>query len=489
MKNKLLLVCLVFITSVAALSVPSSKSFAAAVSAPSVIYDAQVQNIGWQKDPNNTAVWFNNGQEAGTNGRSLRMETLKIALQLPTGLSGNVIYDAHVQNIGWQNAAAPLSVNNPQTLKPTSEWFSNGAAAGTVGKSLRMEAFTAQLTGQIANYYDIIYDSHVQNIGWQAAPNLYAMQSNPQAVASETKWFKNGQEVGTNDRSLRMEALEIKLVPKAGITIKNVTVNKDTAGNILSTTSGCTQASNSTSTSISGSTITYTTTVTWNKPAAALFSSASKSTAIANDNSAFNQKLEAAMLQQINAYRAHYDKAALTINPTLDSFAHSNIAWSVNPTNQAAVLADGHIYFENNYSVLWKDSTIAANRKVNEVATILNDQYSLEAGNVLGTATTKDTINTVATGSTLAKSLGLTNTSLNIDLMNAANNNTNVLNQLAYTLVYMYGNDGQPVGYDGTTSANQGTAHKQGILSAVNSVGFGIGFDKNGYIQTRIDLS
>ncbi|QDK70503.1 hypothetical protein [Lactococcus protaetiae] len=185
--------------------------------APTILYNAQVQKIGWQKSQNDQTQWFKDGQEAGTNGKSLRMETLKIALKLPKGLTGGVEYDIHVQKIGWQNAASPTkATKTPQSIVPETQWFTNGAAAGTVGKGLRMEAFTVKLTGQIAKYYDVVYDSHVQNIGWQYSNHALTWKSSsPETVAPQADWFKNGQEVGTNGKSLRMEALEIKLVPKS----------------------------------------------------------------------------------------------------------------------------------------------------------------------------------------------------------------------------------------------------------------------------------
>ncbi|MFZ2576505.1 MAG: bacterial Ig-like domain-containing protein [Lactococcus hircilactis] len=192
-----------------------TKKAVISIVAPSIIYDTQVQGIGWQKDQNDRSTWFSDGQEAGTNGQSKRMESIKIALKLPNGMTGSVVYDAHVQNIGWQNAATPTrATSTPQTISPVSQWFSNGATAGTVGKALRMEAFTINLTGEIAKHYNVIYDSHVQNIGWQYAPNLYYQAPNFENPAPFDRWFKNGQEVGTNDHGLRMEALEIKLVAK-----------------------------------------------------------------------------------------------------------------------------------------------------------------------------------------------------------------------------------------------------------------------------------
>ena len=137
---------------------------------PTLTYQAHVQRIGWM-DP------VTNGRTAGTEGRSLRMEALRVSL--PKGTDGGVAYEAHVQRIGWQGEV------------------SNGADAGTHNQSLRVEAFRMHLTGKIASSYDIYYRTHIQKFGW-------------------LKWAKNGEDTGSAGMSLRMEALQIQLVPKGG---------------------------------------------------------------------------------------------------------------------------------------------------------------------------------------------------------------------------------------------------------------------------------
>ena len=104
-----------------------------------VLYSAHVQNIGWMGE-------VSNGAEGGTDGRSLRMEALKIRLSGQADL--HVHYQAHVQNIGWMGEAA------------------DGAVTGTEGRSLRMEALKLRLTGNDADKYTIWYRVHAQNIGW-----------------------------------------------------------------------------------------------------------------------------------------------------------------------------------------------------------------------------------------------------------------------------------------------------------------------------------
>ncbi|HBP63887.1 MAG TPA: levansucrase, partial [Desulfosporosinus sp.] len=94
--------------------------FAQAVNPVGVQYDAHVQNIGWQ-DPVSS-----DGQVAGTVGEALSIEALKVNLvNAPAGAS--IKYDAHVRNIGWQDPVI------------------DGVVAGTVGKALSVEALKITL--------------------------------------------------------------------------------------------------------------------------------------------------------------------------------------------------------------------------------------------------------------------------------------------------------------------------------------------------------
>lgn len=62
-----------------------------------------------------------------------------------TGLTGSVVYQTHVQTIGWQAKV------------------SNGAISGTTGQSKRLEALNISLTGEVAKFYDIYYRVHIQD--------------------------------------------------------------------------------------------------------------------------------------------------------------------------------------------------------------------------------------------------------------------------------------------------------------------------------------
>lgn len=148
-----------------------------------VIYQSHVQNIGWQDE-------ISNGGLSGTTGNSLRIEALKIRLgsNVPSGLK--IKYRTHVQNIGWQ------------------DWVYDGAMAGTQGQSLRAEALEIKLEGVDADKYTVKYQAHVENEGWK-------------------DWVADGQTAGSVGKSQRVEALKI-VIEKKGDVLKtyNSTLNE-----------------------------------------------------------------------------------------------------------------------------------------------------------------------------------------------------------------------------------------------------------------------
>ena len=139
--------------------------------ATSVAYQAHVAEIGWQAQ-------VTDGATAGTTGRSLRIEALKVSLASQE-YPGGIQYNAHCAYIGWQG------------------WRSNGQTAGTTGQSRQMEAVQIMLTGEMADRYDVYYRAHCENFGWLG-------------------WAKDGASAGSVGYGYRMEALQVRLVPKGG---------------------------------------------------------------------------------------------------------------------------------------------------------------------------------------------------------------------------------------------------------------------------------
>ncbi|MDD4508415.1 MAG: C39 family peptidase [Eubacteriaceae bacterium] len=144
-----------------------------AVAAPVVTYQVHGQNYAWQD-------WKKDGETAGTLGKGLQLEALKMKL---TGdnlsQDSGIEYRAHVADIGWQ------------------DWVAGDAQIGTTGRKLEMEAVSMRLTGAVADQYDIYYRVHIKNYGW-------------------LDWAKNGADAGTTGLAYRMEAIEVQLVAKGG---------------------------------------------------------------------------------------------------------------------------------------------------------------------------------------------------------------------------------------------------------------------------------
>lgn len=134
-------------------------------------YRTHVQDYG-------TGEWCQNGESSGTTGESKRLEGIWIKVE--SDLSGNVEYQTHIQNIGWENS-----------------WTQNGEMSGTSGRSLRLEAIRIRLTGDLEKNYDVYYCVHAQNFGWMG-------------------WAKNGEDAGTAGYGYRLEAIRIQLVAKGG---------------------------------------------------------------------------------------------------------------------------------------------------------------------------------------------------------------------------------------------------------------------------------
>ena len=120
-----------------------------------IYYRAHVSRLGWM-------AWAMNGKPAGTKGLSIPIEAVQVYVVKKSepapsnsGSIGaayytgtNVRYSAHCQSYGWRKEVK------------------NGATAGTTGKSKRLEAFTARLSGGTITG-GINYSSFVAGSGWQ----------------------------------------------------------------------------------------------------------------------------------------------------------------------------------------------------------------------------------------------------------------------------------------------------------------------------------
>lgn len=138
---------------------------------PTVSYAAHMQSYGWMNAVSGGAV-------GGVTGQAKRMEAIKLSVSSPY-FSGGVRYRTYVQTYGWLG------------------WVSDGALSGTENQAKRMEAIQIELTGEMAEKYDIYYRVHSQSYGWMG-------------------WAKNGESAGTAEVAKRLEAIQVVLVPKGG---------------------------------------------------------------------------------------------------------------------------------------------------------------------------------------------------------------------------------------------------------------------------------
>ena len=121
-----------------------------------VSYRTHVQDEGWQD-------YVQNGEMAGTSGKSLRLEAMNIKLLNNEDKNLHIKYQVHVQEEGWQ------------------DWRTDGEMAGTSGKSLRLEAIQIKIIkkqqrGRLHIDTPVngstYYDSETSNItvsGWKMA--------------------------------------------------------------------------------------------------------------------------------------------------------------------------------------------------------------------------------------------------------------------------------------------------------------------------------
>lgn len=147
------------------------------VTTSNIIYNTHVQDIGWQD-------WKADGSLAGTEGGSKRIEALHIKLN-DSVCNGNVQYRTHVQDYGWTG------------------WKTDGALSGTTGESKRIEAIQIKLAGDIANYFDVYYCANAEKYGWLS-------------------WAKNGEMAGTANCAFILGGLKILLLPKNNTAPENL---------------------------------------------------------------------------------------------------------------------------------------------------------------------------------------------------------------------------------------------------------------------------
>lgn len=136
---------------------------------PNVQYSAHVANFGWLQ-------YVNTGNAGASPNENKRLEALRIKLN-NADYPGDIQYEAYVAGTGWTGAVT------------------NNNIAGTTGRSLAARAIRMQLTGEMANHYDLYYRANVSTMGWLG-------------------WAKNNEIAGGPDFDLPMLGYEVKLIRK-----------------------------------------------------------------------------------------------------------------------------------------------------------------------------------------------------------------------------------------------------------------------------------
>ena len=138
----------------------NSANYQINTNVPNISYQAHVQNIGWQNP-------VSNGGIAGTTGQDLRIEAIKISSDI------DIQYRVHMEGIGW------------------GDWVPKDCIAGTIGESRKIEAIEI-----ISSYNDFKGQAHVQYTGWMA-----------EQVGTHIT-------IGTTGQNLRLEAFKLQFLPK-----------------------------------------------------------------------------------------------------------------------------------------------------------------------------------------------------------------------------------------------------------------------------------
>ena len=150
-----------------------------------VNFSAHVQRrIGTDDEADIAATVSDDGIiSLGTHGQSRRVEKFTL-----NGLDADSVeMTAHVQK----------RVDHPEDVADLTQVVNEDGSIsiGTEHQSRRIEAFSMNLKGDLAEKYDVYYRVHAQNYGWLG-------------------WAKNGEIAGTSGHSFRLEGIEIIFVEK-----------------------------------------------------------------------------------------------------------------------------------------------------------------------------------------------------------------------------------------------------------------------------------
>lgn len=192
-----------------------------------IAYSAHVRDIGWMDE-------VSDGATAGTTGRALTMEAIKIRLTGENADMYDIYYRAHVTNMGWLG------------------WAKNGEIAGSYGLAFSLQAINIAIVEKggpapgstkcpYATELTVSSDAYVKTLGWLGKDSTrtiigttgkalplqklklsvsgvsgigiaYSIQGND---GTWTSYIRNGKEAGFSSDSEQIEAIKIKLTGDA----------------------------------------------------------------------------------------------------------------------------------------------------------------------------------------------------------------------------------------------------------------------------------
>lgn len=169
--------------------------------------------------------WAKNGQYAGSEGQSKRLEGIEIKVvrrgeaapgsttRPYAGPAVGVEYQVNVCNHGWtspvRNGALAGSIGQGRGIQELRvSALHNTSSAGAVNVTAtkifeanaddqRIASIQLSLSGDARGVYDIYYRVHVQQLGW-------------------LDWARNGESAGSVGYNYQIEGIEIVIVPKDG---------------------------------------------------------------------------------------------------------------------------------------------------------------------------------------------------------------------------------------------------------------------------------
>ena len=139
------------------------------VKIPELDYRTRTSAKGWNG-------WSKRGNSNGILGKSI--EAVQLTLE-NTGMTGTVQYRLYRTDTAWYS------------------WQQSGKISGNPGSGETGSALQIQLTGELAQSFDIYYRTYVKGYGWLG-------------------WAKNGAESGVSKMGLSIEQIQIQLQVKGG---------------------------------------------------------------------------------------------------------------------------------------------------------------------------------------------------------------------------------------------------------------------------------